>query len=80
MSTSFFSACQPVVKLVEDALQNVAKSWKEQSDSLNGKLDDLIELQRERLQLEGKKKDLDDKIASVMKAIDNFLEKDWKGM
>ena len=48
----FYAGRQPVVCVIESALDRCTNDWKEQNAEMNGKLDMLLDLQRQRIKLD----------------------------
>ena len=49
---SILTGRQPVVSMIESALTRCSSDWKEQNAELNTKMDMMLELQKQRLQLD----------------------------
>ena len=68
----FVSARQPVVQQVKQAFEVFNEDWKKGDEELKGKMDQMIELQRLRLQLERDRLDFEREKAGLKKVSSKY--------
>ena len=72
--TFFCSGRQPVVTLIEGALERTTASWQKDNAVYTEKLDSMLQLQRERLQLDRERLEFEQEMAGLNKKADKSMK------